>query len=199
MSASQLLEIALRNRPEADVLETSAERADVSVSLAQKNFFPDFALNLTYFDLAKADIPPMADGKNALALGVSIKVPLRRGRLNSSLEEARLQRNRVDANMESLVAGFRTRIADILMRIREDDQQLQLYRQALIPQAETTLEATLSAYTTGRTDFLNLLDAERVLFTIHTGYEDVLARYLMTIAMLEKELGIVSISELSAN
>lgn len=72
---------------------------------------------------------------------------------------------------------------------------MELYKNVLIPQAETTLEATLSAYTTGGTDFLNLLDAERMLFMVHTGYEDIYTRQLKTIAMLEQVLGIDSISE----
>lgn len=194
-----LLSMALKYRPESNAFNTSAERADVSIDLANKMFLPDFAFSISYFDVAESNIPLNADGKNALALGVSVKVPLQRGRLKAQLQEARLRRNRVDEGIESLVTGFRTRIADIISRTREDVRQLELYQQALIPQAETTLEATLSAYTTGRTDFLNLLDAERVLFMIHTGYEDVFARYLKTIAMLERELGIHSISELIDN
>ncbi|MCH8245404.1 MAG: TolC family protein [Bacteroidetes bacterium] len=194
-----LLSMALKNRPESNALDTSAERADVSIDLAKKLFLPDFTFSVSYFDVAKSDIPPNADGKNALALGISVKVPLQRGRLKARLQEARLQRNRVDLGIESLVTGFRTRISDIVSRTREDVRQFELYQQTLIPQAETTLEATLIAYTTGRTDFLNLLDAERVLFMVHTGYEDVVARYLKTIAVLERELGIISISDLIDN
>ncbi|GMQ82969.1 MAG: TolC family protein [Rhodothermia bacterium] len=199
LDESVLLSMALKNRPEFNAFGMSAERADVSIDLAKKMFYPDFAFNISYFDVAESNIPSNADGKNALALGVSVKVPLQRGRLKAQLQEARLRRSRVDAGIESLVTGFRTRIADIISRSREDLRQLELYEQALIPQAETTLEATLSAYTTGRTDFLNLLDSERVLFMVHTGYEDVFARYLKTIATLERELGVMSISEISEN
>ncbi len=194
-----LLSMALKYRPEYNAFDTSAERADVSIDLAKKMYYPDFAFNISYFDVAESDIPSNADGKNALALGVSVKVPLQRGRLKARLQEARLNRNQVDAGIESLVYSFRTRIADIISRVREDVRQLELYEEALIPQAETTLAATLSAYTTGRTDFLNLLDSERVLFMIHTGYEDVFARYLKTIATLEREVGVMSISEISEN
>ena len=192
----QLLALALRNRPESNLLNTSAEKADVSIELAKKQFMPDFGVNLTYFDIGSSDIPPNADGRNALALGVSVKVPLQRGRLHAQLEEARLLRKRVDAGIESLTSAFETTIADIISRVRENERQLDLYREALIPQAETTLGATLSAYTTGRTDFLNLLDSERVLYTIETGYEDTFARYLKSIAMLERVLGIGSMADL---
>ena len=68
----------------------------------------------------------------------------------------------------------------------------------LSPQAETTLQATLSAYTTDRTDFLDLLDAERMLFSLETGYEDTFARYLKITAALERALGVRSLADLDA-
>ena len=195
LDVNKLLVVALKHRPESMALDSSIERADMSIDLAGKMFYPDFSVGASYFGVTKSDIPPGADGKNAFAIGFSVKLPLWRGKLNARLEETQVNRARVDAGIESLVVGFRTRIADLVSRIHEDKRQMELYKNVLIPQAETTLEATLSAYTTGGTDFLNLLDAERMLFMVHTGYEDIYTRQLKTIAMLEQVLGIDSISE----
>ncbi len=198
MDNAELLELAKRLRPESQALATAQERADTGVHLAKKKFMPDFGVNLTYFDVGTADIPPNADGRNALAIGFSVKVPLQRGRLHSQLEEARLQRRRVDATVESLYTGFETRIADLMSMLAEDTRQLRLYSTVLIPQAQTTLSVTVSAYTTDRTDFLNLLDAERMLFKLHLGYEDTYARYLKTVAALEQALGVTSLDQLAS-
>jgi outer membrane protein, heavy metal efflux system len=194
-----LLDLAKRLRPESQALATAQDRADTGILLAKKKFLPDFGVNFTYFDIGTSDIPPGADGRNALGIGISVVVPLQRGRLQSQLEEARLLRNRVETNIESLYTGFETRISDLVSRLTEDDRQLRLYSVALIPQAQTTLSVTVSAYTTGRIDFLNLLDAERMLFTLHLGYEDTYARYLKTVAALEQALGVTSLDQLSSN
>jgi len=191
-----LMQVALRRRPEAGALESAAIRADTGIALARKAFMPDFGVNFTYFDIGAADVPPSADGRNALALGVAIQVPIQRGRLHAGLEEAQLRRRQVDAQQEALETSFRTRIADMLSRMEQESEQLSLYREALIPQAETTLETTLSAYTTGRTDFLNLLDAERMLFMLRMGYEDTLVRYLKDTAALERTLGLETLAGL---
>ncbi|NNE47374.1 MAG: TolC family protein [Rhodothermales bacterium] len=191
-----LFAVAYRSRPEAAMLDIAALRADTQIALAKKEYLPDFGLNVTYFDVGAADVPPTATGRDALGVGVSIKVPLQRGRLRARLEEARLRRYQVEARQEALESSFRTQIGDLDNRLRQEQRQLSLYRHVLIPQAETTLQATLSAYTTGRTDFLNLLDAERVLFTLNTGYEDTFARYLTVAAALERALGIASLEEL---
>ena len=196
LDGAALLEIALRERPEADALDAAARRADARIALARKQFMPDFGLNITYFDIGSADVPPTATGRDAVAIGATIKVPLQRGGLRARLEETRVRRIQVEARREALETSFQTQIADLVSRLRGEAQQLALYREALIPQAETTLQATLSAYTTGRTDFLDLLDAERMLFSLGTGYEDTFARYLKMTAALERALGVRSLADL---
>ena len=196
LDEAALLEIALRERPETDVLDAAARHADARIALARKQFMPDFGLNITYFDIGSADAPPTATGRDAVAIGATIKVPLQRGGLRARLEETRIRRIQVEARQEALETSFQTQIADLVSRLRGEAQQLALYREALIPQAETTLQATLSAYTTGRTDFLDLLDAERMLFSLGTGYEDTFARYLKMTAALERTLGVRSLADL---
>ena len=196
LDKAALLEIALRERPEADALDAAARRADARIALARKQFMPDFGLNITWFDIGSADTPPTATGRDAVAIGATINVPIRRGSLRARLEEARVRRIQIEARREALETSFRTQIADLVSRLRGEAQQLALYREALIPQAETTLQATLGAYTTGRTDFLDLLDAERMLFSLRTGYEDTYARYLKTTAALERALGIRSLADI---
>ncbi len=197
LNEEALLAVARRERPEFSALDAAARRADTQIALARKQYLPDFGVNLTYFDVGSADVPPTATGRDAFGIGVSVKVPLQRGRLRAGLEEARLRKLQVEFRQEALDTFFRTQIADLVSRLRQEQAQISLFRQTLIPQAETTLQATLSAYTTGRTDFLNLLDAERVLFTLNTGYEDTFARYLKMTAALERALGLISLTELS--
>ena len=196
LDEAALLEIALRERPEAYALDAAARRADVRIALARKQFMPDFGLNITWFDIGSADVPPTATGRDAVAIGATIKVPIQRGALRARLEETRIRRIQIETRQEALETSLRTQIADLVSRLRGQAQQLALYREALIPQAETTLQATLSAYTTGRTDFLDLLDAERMLFSLGTGYENTFARYLKMTAALERALGVHSLADL---
>ena len=186
----RLVNLALEWRPEVEALEAAERRAEKSIDLAQKQFMPDFGLSLTYFDMADRGAMPSADGRDAVALGVSVKVPFQRGRLRAGLQEARLRAAQVQARQEALTTTFQTQIADLTNQLAREAEQMTLYRERLIPQAETTLEATVSAYTTGRTDFLNLLDTERMLFSLQMGYEDALARYLRAAAALERAVGV---------
>lgn len=187
-----LLQTAFIMRPEAAALDAEARSAEAQISLAKKKYWPDFGLNITYFDIAATDAVPMGTGTDALAIGASIKIPLQRARRGSNVEEAKLRRAQVEAKQEALETEFQTQISDLINQILQERDQLTLFGEVLIPQAEVTLQATLSDYTTGRTDFLNLLDAERMLFSLHTGYENVFARYLKVTAALERAVGLSS-------
>ncbi len=195
VSEAALVVLAEEYRPEAEALRVAQTRANQSIALAQKQFLPDFGFNLTYFDLASSDLMPTATGRDALAVGVSIQVPLQRDRLQAHLRESRLRALQVQARQEALRQNFTTQIADMTNRLRQEAEQLDLFEATLIPQAETTLQATLSAYTTGRTDFLNLLDAERMLFTLRMSTEESRSRYLMASARLERTLGLPDLAD----
>lgn len=196
LDAVTLLEVALNERPEFDALDVATKRADAEIALARKKFKPDFGFSITYFDVGRADVPSTATGRDAVGIGTVIRVPLQRDRLRAQLEEARVRRDQVNARMEALKTSFATQIADLMHRLREEARQLALFQEGLIPQAETALQATLSSYTTGRTDYLDLLDSERTLFSLGTSYEDTFARYLQATAALERALGVDSLADL---
>ena len=199
LELARLLSVATEERPEVAALEAAAEQATWQVELAQRQFWPDVGLSLSYFDIAETDVPPSATGRDAVGVGISVKVPLQRGRLHAQLEEARLRQAQVEVRQEALQTELQTQIEDLLYALEQEAQTLDLYDETLLPQAATTVEATLSAYTTGRTDFLNLLDAERTLFALHTGYEDAFFRYLETAARLERALGITALDDLDVH
>ena len=196
--ADRLYDFAMDARPEVSALAAAETRAEKQIALARKQFRPDFGINVTYMDMAATDAMPDATGRDALAVGMSVKVPLQRGRLRAQLDEARIRSAQVESRQEALAGNIRAQIASLVSRLGRETEQLNLYRNLLIPQAETALEATLSAYTTNRTDFLDLLDAERALFQLKMGYEENLSRYLAATASLERALGVNSLAEVGA-
>jgi len=189
LPAAEAKNRALVQRPEVHVLETTARQAQSQMALARKAFLPDFTFGLTYFDIGASDLTPTMTGRDALAVQVMVKIPLWQGKLRSNVEEARLRRREAEARLQDLQTEIRAQTSDLVSRLDIERRTLILYEETLIPQAETTLEASLSAYTTGETDFLNLLDAERMLFTLRMGYQDSLVRYLKMAAALERALG----------
>jgi outer membrane protein TolC len=66
---------------------------------------------------------------------------------------------------------------------------VKLYREELLPQAEQTLEITLSDYQTGRTSFIALLDNYRMLLMTRLDHEMAVMNALKSEADLERAVG----------
>jgi len=66
---------------------------------------------------------------------------------------------------------------------------ISLYETALIPQTEQSFEAAKVSYETGEVDFLNWLDAERVLLQTRLAYYKAIVDYQKSIAYLERIVG----------
>ena len=182
-------EAPLDRRPEATALRTDIERAETEISVARKESWPDFTVGVQYVDIARRDLTPTMTGRDALALSVGIQVPLWRGKQKASVREAELERRRARADLDAFELEVRTRIADLQAAIQRQNNQLDLLDNRLLPKAETALATTLSAYRTGSTGFLDLLDAQRTLFELQLQRIAVYTRLLQTTAELERAAG----------
>ena len=186
---------AVTDRPEAEALRQRIEQAETEIALARRAFWPDFTVGATYTDVRQGDLTPTMNGRDAFNVSLGITIPLWRGKQEARLEQAQVERRRAEAKLKDFQLQVRTRVRELRERLHRQQRQLTLLDEQLLPQAETSLEATLSAYKAGRTDFLDLLDAERTLFQLRLDYEDTHARALQTTARLEHALGRLSLNE----
>ena len=66
---------------------------------------------------------------------------------------------------------------------------MQLYEQKIIPAAQRSLDSAIANYTSGKLDFLRLLDAERQVNTQREMYYQSIAEYHRRLAELERAVG----------
>jgi cobalt-zinc-cadmium efflux system outer membrane protein len=95
------------------------------------------------------------------------------------------QEYRYQSEMESLMAT----IIDLKGKVLVGQQTLDIYKTSLIPQAEAAYNSSKAAYRASKTSFLDLLDSERSLFRVKTGYYQALQNYIGDLVALEAELG----------
>ncbi len=183
------LALAVAARPEVDALDVAALRATQQEALARRMFYPDVTVSLNYFDIAESDMPPTSDGRDALAVGAGLRIPLWRDRLRAGVEEAQVRQRIVAAQREALIQSLAAELNALAERLARLQEQLQLVQETLLPQADATLEATLSAYSTGQVRFLDLLDAERTRFNLRMEETDLRIQLLQTAAEWDRTLG----------
>lgn len=194
-------EEALSQVPEAAAIRSGMDQAETEIARARNEYLPDFMVGIGFMDMMAMDAKaaPLDNLGKRLSIEAGIVIPLQRGKRDAMLEEARLKRAELDARYEALRTQIETEYNGLKYRLAEEAKAIVMYTDTLIPRAQLTLEATISAYTTGRTDFLDLLDAERMLFDLQMDYEETYASYLKTRAMLERTLGISAVETTSGS
>lgn len=177
-----LRDLALEHSPELKGADVLLVRNELSLSLAQREYYPDLVFKADYMNKA-ARLPEWE-------LGVGIKVPLyfwRKQRYGvaeavESVGEARSTRQNV---LQTLLA----RIKELYTQARTAEQLTTLYQTAIIPQSRLSLESTSAGYAVGKVDFLTLLNNVLVLREAELSYEEQLTEFEKSIAQLEETVG----------
>lgn len=159
------------------------ERQQVAVSLARKEYYPDFGVGYMY---QNRPLLPEMHGFN-----VSVNIPIfykskQREGVNEATEELlSAQRSREN---QAITVAFQ--VKEQYLTARASDELTRLYSQAIVPQSSLSLESALAAYEVGSVDFLTLMESFSTVLDYEVDYYRELANYQIALARLEPLVGV---------
>ncbi len=175
LSPDQILDTAFARNPQLKALEAEVRQAQASVDLARKSKLPDFTIGSSVD--VKAN--PWLYWPQA-----TVTLPIWRDKIAAQIAAAqagkRAAQARLTAGQLNLTAEFAQKSYDY----REVTRRLDLLREQLIPKAQRSLEIARAAYLAGKTDFFNLLDAERTLLEFRLSDIDARTQRELTLSEL---------------
>ena len=189
LNLGELLNMAEEGRPELKRAQKLVIKNEWQLKLAKKNYYPDFNFMLDYIDIGGGATSLEQDGRNAWMGSVGINIPLWRKKLHASEAEAKI---RLEAGMEDYRAAWndtKAQVNELFHDIKTYEEQLKLYKFSMLPQAEQASRASEIAYVAGKVDFLNILDRERMVLQIKTGYYKILSDLWKSLSRLERIVG----------
>jgi outer membrane protein TolC len=186
LDGAQLEEIAIASRPRLKGIAAAEERARAARELAAKEFYPDFTFTLEYMQRDPVRDEP---GNDMYAAGMTFNLPVQRDRRHAMAAEAGAEIRMAQADRDMMLNQIRQGIADALARLERTERLTSLYAQGIIPQAGQALEAAMSAYGTGKADFMAVLDSQTALFNFEREYTEAIADHQMQLAALEAVIG----------
>ncbi len=191
----RLEESALANHPRVQEVQRLLQ-ADAKWTRRQElESRPDFRFGVSYVDVGRRQDdagllnPPEENGKNILSLLVSFNLPIYRKRIKAGIAEARESTMSNQQALASVQDQLLYLVQEAVLRLDSTDQQGRLYRDVLIPQAHESLASAEAAYTTNKQNFLDLLDAERILFQVRLTFNRLLADSWIALADIEEATG----------
>jgi outer membrane protein, heavy metal efflux system len=181
-SVEDLAGAAAAHAPE---LKTAASRiagSESSVTLAQREYLPDFVLRADY--MQKAALLPEWE------VGVGIKVPLYFAtKQRAGVAEATAELAAARAARDTASRTVEARVKDAYARAHASERLITLYHTTVMPQAQLALESATSAYEVGKVDFLTLLNSFTAALEYEMRYHEELANFQKAVAELEAAVG----------
>lgn len=174
---------AVEQRPELRAAGRMMARQEEAIALARRGWWPDFMAEVSYWDVH--------DGPNRWMLTGKMTLPwVASGKYRAKIAEETAGRARAAAEVDAIRNETMSMVRDAFLKLSTAQSLIDLYHGGIIALAEQGLESARIAYTTGRTDFLNVIDAERQLRDVRLAADVALADWAEQRAELERVVGV---------
>ena len=187
LSLPAIEDLALTNRPQLKGADEEIVRSERMSELAERNRkFPDFMIGWDYMRM------PAEMRKDRYGAMVNITIPFSPwtiGRHNYEVEESLAEIRAAKANRDAMRNMTVREVAESQARVQAARRSITLYSEGLLTQAELSFRSAMSAYQTGRVEFVTLLEAQRALREARMGYYKATASYIQNLADLERVVG----------
>jgi outer membrane protein TolC len=180
-AAEALQQAAVQSRPDLFALQARVHTEEANVALACKEYYPDLSLVARY----DAFMPENMRSE----VGMDLNIPLRYARRSAAVREAEDRVAQRRAEYQDRLDQVRYEVQSGLDRATQSGRVVHLYDDKILPAAQRSLDSAVANYTSGKLDFLRLLDAERQLYSQREMYYQAIAEYHRRLAELERAVG----------
>jgi outer membrane protein, heavy metal efflux system len=129
----------------------------------------------------------ISGNKDAFAVMLGFSLPIWSGKYSSEEEIYINQMNEIDYKIQGRTLEIKERIDFLYYDLKSKEESLALFRNELITKAQLTFKASLSAYETGKTDFINLLDSKRMLLKLALQELETKTMYYISLSDYKRE------------
>jgi outer membrane protein TolC len=174
---------ALASNPGLKAYSLKVTQAERSLTLSKAEYLPDFMV------LYRARSMPGQAIRNTYDVSLGLTVPLWFSRQKAMVKEAGDEKEMAQAEYTAARNELASSLREADIKARASLRLVELYKGSVIPQAEEALKITQSGYQAGKTDFMDLLDAQRTLLDFRLDYYRYVVEYQTWLARVEQLAG----------
>jgi outer membrane protein TolC len=184
-----LLAEAGDNNPQLAAAHHRIEAFRQRLELARLSRRPDLTVGVNYTAVDDEGLSRMANGDDQWWLTFGINLPIWSSKYDAAEREARFGIQQEIAELTDAHNRVAFDVEDALARVESQQRLVTLFRDAIIPDAKTTVDASLNAYQSGKVEFLTLVDNWRRLLEFELQYHRSVAQLQRDMADLQKAVG----------
>lgn len=181
---------AVAARPELHAMLAEAARDRRMVDMARLEYFPDATLKFGWGEMTTdRAIAPSADGIDNLTIGMSLNLPIYRGRLNAAVREAEASAVATVREYDQMKDETMREVKRLFTLAASQRDTNLLFRESIIPKTRQALDVATRGYQVGDTDFADLIANWRELLRFRVAQLQLEAQLRQTLASLERVVG----------
>ena len=157
LDVDALIASAVQTRPDLQSQLANISRDGKKIHLAQLEEKPDFTVGLNWIATSDSGISPVANGDDALLLGIGFNLPVYKSRIRAGICEAQANRRASQSKLDSLQDIVAEEVFDLVAKLESNQQTLELIRNDIIPKAQRTLDLAIDEYSTDEIEYVQLI------------------------------------------
>jgi len=174
---SEIIRVGSERSPELAALARDVAGREQALNLAKQAYLPDFGLTLSI------------TGTLSQTIGGMLVLPTRLEAIRAGIEQAQANLRATTAARTQYERDLAASFVLNLYVLRNDERQVALFEQSIIPRAKEAVQIAQTAYAAGRLAFADLIDAHRTLLA---------ARLVTAQLRIEREKALTAIETWSA-
>lgn len=184
--ADQLLQMAIRGRPDLSSIAHRIQADEASLALAYKQYYPDAEFFGRYDSFWQ---PASTQGPLRGQVGVNFNLPIYRQKLNAAVCEAQYRLQRRRAEYQQRLADIDYEVQSAWEQVEESRQTVALYEKSLVPIARQNVAAARANYEVGKLSFLELAQAQRQQVMVREKQQEAVVLFHRRLAELSRLVG----------
>jgi outer membrane protein, heavy metal efflux system len=164
LTIDEVVDLAMQHSPELKSRYKMIDAADIRLAMAQKEYYPDFALGGTYFNRAR-NFPDM------WAATLTINIPIYfQTKQKSAAMEAKANINLSRQELEATKLMLEATLRDNYSMLRSSEKLIGIYQKALLPKTRQDIEQALTIYSTGSGEAATIIARMKTLLDYESLY-----------------------------
>jgi len=177
-----------KTRPLLSAWQEKIRKAEVSVSLAQKDLWPNFTLGTSYSQ--RNNLQNGAVMHDFFSISFSLDIPIFAGRKQKAqIAQRQLDLKALDSEYKDVESGVLAEIAGLRAELERHSKRIALYEGGILLQARQSLESAQVGYQVGKVDFLTLISNWMMLQNYELQFAFAVAEYHKILARIELATG----------
>ena len=176
--------------PELKGKDALVEAEKKGIALARKSFWPDVTVGVDYVETDSVrGLSVMDSGSDPIMVMASINLPLWRRKYRAEVREAEARFEGAIQDRMERRNRLQTDLSLQIFRLDDAERKIGLFGDTLTPLAKHSLDVAEQSYQAGRSDFLQVIDAQRLLLDVQLSYQRAIANKEQRRAQIEMLTG----------